>query len=216
MEPVQHYLAKRANWQLGAMAGGAKAEKDSVQILRDYLNMTYPNQWEVTAHPTDLSQIYYEYDYERNPAAYAKPDAPTADDVWYDVPSGTFLMLGPRGRTKMATGGGCNIDCKIENRASGKKYFLECKNQGDKGNAQERAAKYATPSIIAHVQKKFGVTYHPFGYLFTGAMVESRDYILELKATYGFAADHMLLWKKEHLPAPLLEWLERVILPLLA
>ena len=125
-------------------------------------------------------------------------------------------MLGSNGKTKMATGGGCKIDCKIENRASGKKYFLECKNQGDKGNAQERAAKYATPSIIAHVQKKFGVTYHPFGYLFTGAMVESRDYILELKATYGFAADHMLLWKKEHLPAPLLEWLERVILPLLA
>jgi hypothetical protein len=213
MEPVQHYLSRRANWQAGAQAGGARAEKDSVQILRDYLDTTYPGQWSVTWHPTDLKQIYYEYDRERNPAAYAKPAAPTSEDVWYDEATGTFLTMGSKGKPKMADGGGCMIDCKIEHIASGKKYFLECKNQEPRGNAQERAAKYATPSIIAHVQKKLGVTYQPFGYLFTGGMVESRDYILELKATYGFAPDHLFLWKKEHEPAPLLQWLEHSVLP---
>jgi hypothetical protein len=215
MEPIQHYLSRRANWQAGAQAGGARAEKDSVQILCDYLETTYPGQWSVTSHPTDLRQIYYEYDRERNPDAYLKPAAPTSEDVWYDEASGTFLTAGPKGKPKMAAGGGCLIDCKIEHLASGKKYFLECKNQEARGNAQERAAKYATPSIIAHVQKKLGVNYQPFGYLFTGGMVDSRDYILELKATYGFAPDHLFLWKKEHEPAALLQWLERSILPLL-
>jgi len=215
MEHVQHYLSRRGNWQAEAQAGGARAEKDSVQILREYLDMTYPDEYTVTWHPSDLRQIYYEYDYERNPSAYVKPVAPTSEDVWYDAASRTFLTMGPKGNTKMADGGGCMIDCKIEHIASGKKYFLECKNQEPRGNAQERAAKYATPSIIAHVKKKFGLTYHPFGYLFTGGMVESRDYILELKATYGFAPEHLLLWKKEHEPAPLLQWLELSILPLL-
>lgn len=215
MEPVKHYLARRANWQMKAAVGGAKAEKDSVKILRDYLDVTYPNQWSVTAHPSDLRQIYYEYDFERNPATYAKPAAPTSEDVWYDEASGNFLTAGAAGKTKLAAGGGCRLDCKIEHMTSGKKYFIECKNQEANGNAQERAAKYATPSIIAHVQKKFGVTYQPFGYLFTGGMVDSRDYIVELKATYGFAPGHLFLWKKEHEPAPLLEWLEGVVLPLL-
>jgi len=215
MEPVVHYLARRGNWQAAAQAGGSRAEKDSCQIIRDYLETTYPRQYSVTWHPTDLNQIYYEYDYERNPETYAKPAVTTSEDIWYDDQLKLFACKGVNGMYKSATGGGCLIDCKIEHIESGKKYFIECKNQEAKGNAHERAAKYATPSIIQHVQKKLGVSYHPFGYLFTGSMVESRPYIVELKATYGFAPDHLFLWKKEHEPAPLLEWLERVVLRLL-
>jgi hypothetical protein len=215
MERIQHYLARRGNWQAAAQAGGARAEKDSCQIIRDYLEMSYPGEFAVTWHPTDLNQIYYEYDYERNPETYAKPALTTSEDIWYDEQLKQFVTLGANGMYKSATGGGCLIDCKIEHLASSNKYYIECKNQEAKGNAHERAAKYATPSIIAHVQKKLGVTYQPFGYLFTGSMVESRPYIVELKATYGFAPDHLFLWKKEHEPAPLLEWLERVVVPLL-
>jgi hypothetical protein len=215
MEPVQHYLARRANWQAAAQAGGARAEKDSCQIIRDYLETTYPGEFAVSWHPHDLRQIYYEYDYERNPEAYAKPAVPTSEHIWYDAQLKLFATTGGSGLVRPALGGGCIIDCAIEHINSGKKYYIECKNQEDKGNAHERAAKYATPSIIAHVQKKLGVSYQPFGYLFTGGMVESKPYIVELKATYGFAPDHLFLWKKEHEPAPLLEWLERVVLPLL-
>ena len=215
MEPVQHYLARRGNWQAAAQAGGARAEKDSCQIIRDYLETAYPRQYSVTWHPTDLNQIYYEYDFERNPETYAKPPETTTEDIWYDEQLKHFVTLGANGMYKSATGGGCLIDCRIEHIESGNKYYIECKNQEAKGNAHERAAKFATPSIIAHVQKKLGVSYHPFGYLFTGGMAESRPYIVELKATYGFAPDHLFLWKKEHEPAPLLEWLERVVLRLL-
>jgi hypothetical protein len=208
-EAPKHYLSKRGNWQLAAQQGGALAEKDTAGAIQTYLDNTYPGEWKVERKPQDLRQIYFEYTYERNPERYAKPEHPTEDDVWYCPILRQFRTL----KKDKATGGGCEIDCKIENLRTGRRIFLEVKNQGPAGNAQERAAKYATPSVIAHVQKKFGVSYHPFGYVFTGEMVERLDYRVELETTYGFAADHMLLWRKERPLAPLVDWLETVILP---
>jgi len=205
-----HYLSTRANWQAKAQEGGARAEKDAVGAIRDYLDKTYPDQWLVVHHPKDLDQIYYEYTYERDPSRYAKPEHPTDMDVWYE--SGQFRTL----KKPRASGGGCLIDCKIQHIASGRRIFIEAKNQGPAGNAHERAAKYATPSIIVHVQKKFGVSYHPFAYLFTGEMVERLDYTVELETTYGFALTHLFLWRKERPMAPLIKWLEDTILPPLA
>ena len=205
----QHYLSKRANWQLEANQGGSLAEKDIAEAIRAYLDKTYPGEWIVMRKPQELRQVYYEYTFERNPERYAKPEHPTKDDVWFCPELKQFRSL----KKTLATGGGCEIDCKIENVRTGRKIFLEVKNQGGAGNAQERAAKYATPSIIAHVQKKLGVTYHPFGYVFTGEMVERLDYRVELETTYGFAPDHMFMWQKEHQIEPLIQWLEKGILP---
>jgi hypothetical protein len=205
----QHYLSKRANWQLGANQGGTLAEKDTAGAIRSYLDEKYPGEWLVETKPQELRQIYYEYTYERNPERYAKPENPTDTDVWFCPTSGQFRTL----KKRAATGGGCEIDCKIQHIASGRRIFLEVKHQGAAGNAHERAAKYATPSVIAHVQKKFGVTYHPFGYVFTGEMVERLDYRVELETTYGFAPDNLFMWRKERPVAPLVQWLETTILP---
>jgi hypothetical protein len=204
-----HYLAKRGNWQLEANQGGALAEKDTADAIRAYLDEKYPGEWLVQRKPQDLRQIYYEYTYERNPARYAKPAEPTEGDVWFCPDLKQFRTL----KKAAAAGGGCEIDCKIQHVASGRRIFLEVKNQGGAGNAHERAAKYATPSVVAHVQKKFGVSYHPFGYVFTGEMVERLDYRVELETTYGFAPDYLFMWRKERPLAPLVAWLETVILP---
>jgi hypothetical protein len=208
-----HYLARRGNWQLVAHQGGAATENDTVTVIKEYLESKYPGWYTVTSHPTELRQLYYEYTYELDPTMYVKPAQPTAADVWYDTEKGYFATIKKNGKEGFADGGGCIPDVKIEHRASARKCFLECKNQADAGNAHERAAKYATPSVIGFVQKKLGVNYHPFGYIFTGAIVETRKYVVELATTFGFAPNHLFLWKKERPVEPLIEWLEAVILP---
>ena len=206
-----HYLANRGNWQLVAQQGGSKAEADTVYVMRDYLNRVHPGEYEVVKHPNDLRQLYYEYTYSVSPEMYSRPEVPTSDDVWFNAEKG-FLTI-KNGAEVIAMGGGCQPDIRITHLATGHKCFIECKNQNDAGNAHERAAKYATPSVIAAVQKKLGVTYHPFGHVFTGAMVESRKYVVELATTFGFAPNHLFLWKEGRPVEPLTEWLEAVILP---
>jgi hypothetical protein len=209
---MSHYLANRDNWQQGANQGGASAERDVKEVIRHYLEHYYPGEYDVVKHPNDLKQLYYEYTYEQDPAPYKKPDVPTVDDVWYDADKKAFMTM-KGGKEVVASGGGCIPDVKIQRKSNGLRCFLECKNQNDAGNAHERAAKYATPSIISFVQKKLGVNYHPFAHIFTGAMVDSRKYVVELMTTYGFAPHHLFLWKKEHPEDPLVHWLETVILP---
>lgn len=211
--PHQHYLARRGNWQLVANQGGALAETETADVLRKYLETTYPGTYEVVKHPDDLDQLYYEYTRELNPTSYERPAAPGPGDVWFDELKGVFLTLAKSGKEIYAKGGGCIPDIRITHIASKKCCFLECKNQNDAGNAHERAAKYATPSVVSFIQKKLGVEYHPIGHLFTGAMVENRKYVVELATTYGFAPNHLFLWKKDRPIGPLLEWIEHVILP---
>ena len=205
---VLHHLSSRGNWQLVAQQGGTLAEADTIDVIRGYLDKTHPGIYSVEKHPQDLRQMYYEYTYELDPQLYKKPETPTSEDVWFD---GDFRTL-RFGKVVSASGGGCIPDIGITHLPTGRKYFIECKNQGDAGNAHERAAKYATPSVIGFAKKKLMIDYHPFGYLFTGAMVESRKYQIELATTYGFAANHLFLWKKERPVEPLTLWIEQVVL----
>ena len=209
---TQHYLARRGNWQLVAHQGGTRAEVETVDVIRAHLTSAHPGVYEVSAHPQDLRHIYYEYTREIDPGLYTKPAAPTSEDIWFE--DGEFRTVSKGGKEVPVTGGGgCIPDIRIKHIATGNRCFIECKNQGDAGNAHERAAKYATPSIISFVQKKLGVTYHPFAHLFTGPIVEKRKYQVELAATYGFAPNHLFLWKKDRPVEPLIQWLEMVILP---
>ena len=215
VEPQQpHYLSTRENWQAGAAVGGAATRDSVADIARAYLDTTYPGMYEVTKEPGDLKQLYYTHDYRIHPEAYARPDTPSGEGVWWDAGSRQFMSL-RGGRIIVATGGGCTPDVRIKHKASGRVYFIECKHQNDAGNAHERAAKYATPSIVRLIQEAAGVSYHPVGYVFSGAMVEKRKYILELQATFDFAVDHLFLWKKEGGEATLGAWLEKAVIPLL-
>lgn len=206
----KHYLAARDNWQLAAQKGGAETRDSTADVLRGYLDATYPGEFEVTKEPADLKQLYYAHDYKGNPAAYAK-----GADVWWDEERRQFLSM-RAGKPAPASGGGCTPDVKILCKATGRAYFIECKHQNDSGNAHERAAKYATPSIVGLIQECIGgATYHPVGYLFSGSMTEKRKYQLELRATFAFAGDHLFLWDTARSAGALTGWLERVVVPLL-
>jgi len=206
-------LSQRGNWELAANQGGAKLEDTVQTILASELDAQI---YTVTKHPTTLRQLYYEHDYSQRPELYTKPAEPTPTDVWYDPDTKTFTAL-RYGREVFADGGGCVPDIEIRNTSTNKSYFIECKNQNDAGNAHERCAKYATPSVIRAIQQKIGgVSYHPIGYLFSGSLVDKRKYIIELNLTYGFAKEHLLLWKPDRAAEPLLKWLRTVIIPLIA
>lgn len=199
--PAPHYLSQREPWQLDANTGGAKVRDAAAATLRAFFEVKYAGQFSVETEPADLQQMYYWYDYQLNPERYARPAVPGPEDVWYDNERKQFLTqkAGAGGeREAFAMSGGCTPDIKVRCLASGRAYFLECKNQGDAGNAHERCAKYATPSVVRLIQSVLGgVEYHPIGYIFSGAMVKKRKYALELQATYAFAPGHLLLWDRE-------------------
>lgn len=92
---------------------------------------------------------------------------------------------------------------------------MECKVQNDRGNAHERCAKYATPSILKSIQARLpDCTYHPIGYVFGGPMITKLKYRLELQATYAFARSHLLLWDMKDADQ-LHQWLNTTVVPLL-
>jgi len=206
------HLANRENWHQAAQEGGNLAEEHISSAIRTYLDTTYPGEWIVERHPKDLTQLYLEYDYEHSPESYKNPRNPVEGDVWWDPITKKFLTMTSKNTIREAARG-CIPDCKVQHIASSKITFIECKNQNDAGNAHERAAKYASPSLISYVQKKLGVDYHPFAYIFTGGMVENRKYILELQLLFAFAKEHLFLWKAGRHIDPLIQWLETNILP---
>jgi hypothetical protein len=208
-----HYLSIRDNWQAAANAGGAKLELIVSSILSDYLAKTYPGEFAVTNHPKDLDQFYLEEARRRAPDDFIKPENPQVGDIWYDESSATFVKKTDTGVKRAVMG--CIPDICIRHVASNQRYFLECKNQGDAGNAHERAAKYATPSVIDGIRRKLGVTYHPIGFVFSGEMVEDVKYRYELETTYEFIQEHLLMWRTGRSVDVLCEWVDRVIIPLM-
>ena len=208
-----HYLSTRANWEAAANATGASLEIAVAGCIRDYLEVTYPGQFRVVTHPTDFKQMYLEEDRRQNPGTYLRPAAPAEGDIWFDEAKGQFLIQGKRHGSVAQMG--FIPDVKIESVATGKSYFIECKAQNDSGNAHERACKFATPSMIEAMQRKIGVDYHPIGYLFSGDLITKKKYLLELRLSFWFAKDHMLLWPKTRPAQALAEWFEAVIKGLL-
>jgi len=210
-----HYLSLRANWQIAANAAGTKLEDVVQATVSGHLDAKYPGQYTVVKHPKDFDQIYLEEAHRRDPSRFAKPAEPKEGDIWFDDTDKIFLKQ-EKGRAKRAQLG-CIPDVGITYIASGRKYFMECKQQNDAGNAQERAAKYATPSMIAAIQRRIGgVTYHPIGYLFSGSMVTNIKYILEIETTFSFVADHLLLWRPERPVDILCDWIDRTVVPIMS
>jgi hypothetical protein len=213
---AKHYLSKRANWQAAGGAAAKKIEEEVELMIGEILETYAPGKFTVEKHPEDLRQIYYQYDYQQNPDLYKKPAAPGPDDVWYEESNGKFWVLKGKKQT-LAWCGGCIPDIKIHCKTTDRSYFIEVKRQNDAGNAHERCAKYATPSILRLIQANAGkdVAYHPIGYLFTGGLTEKRKYQVELRATFGFAADHLLFWKGVEDPEQLGQWILKTVVPLL-
>lgn len=214
MASQPHYLSRRENWEAAAIAAGGALETATAAALRDYFERVAPGQFRVVTHPKDLEQLYLEEDYKAYPADYAKSDKPEKGDICWNEDAKEFQKY--TGSKWVRAQCGCIPDIKIMHLPSSRAYFIECKEQGDAGNAQERACKYATPSVLAAIRRRIGgVGYHPVGYLFSGKLVSKRKYIRELRLSFGFAANHLFLWDAERPVAALEAWVEGTIRPLL-
>lgn len=208
-----HYLARRANWQLQANQDGALTEGDTLKVTKSYLDSVYPGEYKVLHHPAWFGQPYLEMDYEKNPLSYKKPETPQDGDEWFDEDRKLFIRQKGKGIEVIKET--FVPDTGILHIASGRRYVIECKRQNPAGNAHERACKYSSPSMIEFIKKKLGVEYHPVGYLFSGGIASHKAYVRELKAFFGFAGNHLLLWTENRRPEILTEWLESNVLPLL-
>lgn len=197
-----HYLSTRSNWEAGANIHGATIRDACAAALSAYLGPNY----EVQVEPRDLRQLWLEDDYAVHPERYAKPAEPKEGDIWFDGAKFVQQKAKSVGTAQL----GCQPDIKITNKLTKKVYYIECKAQGDAGNAHERCAKYASPSVLEAIKRRHGIAYHPMGYVFSGDLVTKQKYILELEGTYRFAPGHLLLWKPDRPVEVIQRWVDGI------
>lgn len=109
-------------------------------------------------------------------------------------------------------------DSVIYNSRLNKIFFIESKNQGAAGNAQERACKYFTPVIRDMVISFYNLTYFPVGLVMTGNMVNDPDkvgYIREAENYFMDHPNHLVIWKDTNDSAPIKNLYHKVLVPVL-
>ncbi len=91
--------------------------------------------------------------------------------------------------------GGMGIvpEASITNLGTGRKFFVEVKKQGPRGNADERACKHHTVTFSKFLKQKYGYSFHPFVTIFCANLATDRRYTL--KAPYFFEPDNYFLWR---------------------
>jgi hypothetical protein len=95
---------------------------------------------------------------------------------------------------------GVEPEAAITSLATGRKFFVEVKKQGDQGNADERACKHHTVQFyktLATIYPDYG--YHPFVTILCESLATNRRYTL--KAKYYFEPDNYFLWANYDLDA---------------
>lgn len=71
--------------------------------------------------------------------------------------------------------------------------FFEVKNQGPRGNAEERAYRHHTEVFSQRLMKMFGLEYHPYFTIFTGSLATDLRYTLKFR--HHIPLTHYFLWK---------------------
>ncbi|HKU82058.1 MAG TPA: hypothetical protein VJP76_07795 [Candidatus Tumulicola sp.] len=82
---------------------------------------------------------------------------------------------------------------EILHEPSGRRLFFEVKNQGPRGNAEERAYRHHTAEFQNRVMKLFSLDYHPYFTIFTGNLATDDRYTMKFR--YHIEAGHYFLWK---------------------
>ena len=73
-----------------------------------------------------------------------------------------------------------------------RRFFVEVKKQGDRGNAEERACKHHTVQFYKCLRERFRYSYHPYVTIFCEALAVNPRYTM--KAVHFFEPGHYLLW----------------------
>ena len=101
-----------------------------------------------------------------------------------DKPNELRDLFGPRM--------GVAPEASIISVATGKRFFVEVKKQGDRGNAEERACKHHTVQFYKCIRDRYGYPYHPYVTIFCESLAVNPRYTE--KAKHYFEPDQYLLW----------------------
>jgi hypothetical protein len=206
-----HYLSLRTKWQDIANSSGGKFEKVILGLFQTYFAEHLPH-YKIKSHPTEFDQIMLETDRADFPERYLPKAFYENGDIYYNTDVKRFHIL-EKSKWKDVKMG-IVPDHMITNTLTGRSFLIEAKHQNDAGNAHERCAKYATPSMIQILKNKLGVDYHPIAYMFGGPMVEKIKYQLELKMCYSFAGNHLVLLKEgPDMVNQLIHWFDTHVKP---
>jgi hypothetical protein len=114
------------------------------------------------------------------------------------LPASTYRVIDQPGDLRSVfadTEGSLGIvpEAAIENKETGRKFFVEVKKQGPAGNAEERAFKHHTVQFYKVLRKIYGYDFHPFVTVWCENLAMDRRYVL--KAGYLFEPDNYFLWR---------------------
>jgi hypothetical protein len=87
---------------------------------------------------------------------------------------------------------GVRPEAAIINKRTGRRFFVEVKKQGARGNAEERAAKHHTVQFYETLKSAFGYDFHPYVTIFCQDLATDARYTT--KFPYLYEPDHYLLW----------------------
>lgn len=90
-------------------------------------------------------------------------------------------------------GFGLRPEEEILHEPSGRRLFFEVKNQGPRGNAEERAYRHHTQVFSERLMKLFSLDYHPYFTIFTGNLATDPRYTVKFR--YHIADGHYFLWR---------------------
>lgn len=87
---------------------------------------------------------------------------------------------------------GVQPEASITSLITGRKFFVEVKKQGDRGNAEERACKHHTVQFYKTLNSVYGYDYHPYVTILCEALAVNPRYTR--KAVYLFEPEQYFNW----------------------
>lgn len=88
---------------------------------------------------------------------------------------------------------GLQPEAAIVSKKTQRRFFVEVKKQGDRGNAEERALKHHTVEFYKLMNRLYGYDYHPYVTIWCESLANLERYTR--KANYLFEKDQYFLWK---------------------
>lgn len=98
----------------------------------------------------------------------------------------------PRALSDILDGYGIQPEAVIRHKTTGRVMYFEVKKQGDRGNAEERAAKHHTVEFYRTLAAATGLPYHAYCTIFCESLATLDRYTR--KIPFFFERGHYLLW----------------------
>jgi hypothetical protein len=155
-----------------------------------------------------VKQPGHDRTFERSESLFISLATQLLDPALYEVvdkPKELRNLFGPRS--------GVAPEATVVSKRTGRRFFVEVKKQGDRGNAEERACKHHTVQFYKCLHDRFGYDYHPYVTIFCESLAVNPRYTE--KAVHYYEPGQYVLWVdydmvilKEFLDSKCREWLD--------